>query len=59
VSYTGIIYALGFGFLFFHEVFNVYVSIGIGLMLLGVILNVTFKNAKKEKIELDDKILDR
>ncbi len=57
VSYTGIVYALGFGFLFFHEVFNIYVAIGIGLMLLGVILNVTFK--KKEIIELDDKILDR
>lgn len=59
VSYTGIIYALGFGFLFFHEVFNIWVSIGIGLMLLGVILNVTFKKVKKEIIELDDKILDR
>jgi RarD protein len=59
VSYTGIIYALGFGFLFFHEVFNVYVSIGIGLMLLGVVLNVTFKNKKKEVIELDDKILNK
>lgn len=59
VSYTGIVYALGFGFLFFHEVFNIYVSIGIGLMLLGVILNVTFKNKKKEIIELDDEILDR
>jgi RarD protein len=51
VSYTGIIYALGFGFLFFHEVFNVYVSIGIGLMLLGVVLNVSFKNVKKEIVK--------
>ena len=59
VSYTGIVYALGFGFLFFHEVFNIYVAIGIGLMLLGVILNVTFKSKKKEITELDDKILDR
>ncbi|WP_338814924.1 DMT family transporter [Bernardetia sp. Wsw4-3y2] len=59
VSYTGIVYALGFGFLFFHEVFNIYVAIGIGLMLLGVILNVTFKSKNKEITELDDKILDR
>jgi drug/metabolite transporter (DMT)-like permease len=51
VSYTGVIYALGFGFLFFHEVFNIWVSIGIGLMLLGVVLNVTFKNVKKEIVE--------
>lgn len=50
VSYTGVIYALGFGFLFFQEVFNIWVSIGIGLMLLGVVLNVTFKNVKKEAV---------
>ena len=59
VSYTGIVYALGFGFLFFHEVFNIYVSLGIGLMLLGVILNVTFKNAKEEIIEVIDEISDK
>jgi len=47
VSYIGIIYALGFGFIFFDEVFNLYVFIGIGLMLLGVILNVTFKTKKE------------
>ena len=51
VSYIGIIYALSFGFIFFDEVFNLWVSIGIGLMLLGVILNVTFKKAKEEKIK--------
>ncbi len=59
VSYVGIFYALGFGFIFFDEVFNQYVFIGIGLMLLGVVLNVTFKNKKKEIIELDEEILDR
>lgn len=53
VSYTGIIYALGFGFLFFQETFNIYVSIGIGLMLLGVILNVTFKNKQENTVEID------
>ena len=53
VSYTGIIYALGFGFLFFQETFNIYVFIGIGLMLLGVILNVTFKNKKDILIETE------
>lgn len=51
VSYTGIIYALGFGFLFFQEVFNGYVFLGIALMLLGVILNVTFKSVKKDVVE--------
>ncbi len=51
VSYTGIVYALGFGFIFFQEVFNIYVFMGIALMLLGVILNVTFKSAKKEVIK--------
>ncbi len=59
VSYIGIIYALGFGFIFFDETFNLYVSLGIGLMLLGVVLNVTFKSKKKEVVELEDKILDR
>ena len=54
VSYTGIIYALGFGFLFFQETFNIYVFIGIGLMLLGVILNVTFKNKKDILIETEE-----
>lgn len=43
VNYTGIIYALIFGFIFFKETFNLMTYVGMGLALTGVILNVTLK----------------
>ena len=44
LSYTGIIYALFFGFVFFDEMFSVWSYAGMGLVLLGVILNVRYKH---------------
>lgn len=43
LSYIGIIYALGFGFVFFGETHNLYTYLGMILVLGGVILNITSK----------------
>lgn len=43
VTYTGLVYALIAGFFFFNETFNWIVLSGMGLTLVGVILNVSFK----------------
>lgn len=43
LSYIGIIYALGFGFVFFDETHNLYTYLGMVLVLAGVLLNVTSK----------------
>lgn len=50
VNYTGIIYGLAFGWLFFDEQFNFLTYLGMSLVLLGVILNVGFKNSQKKVI---------
>lgn len=44
LTYIGIIYALLFGFFFFGEMLNVWTYVGMALVLLGVILNVQYKN---------------
>lgn len=46
LRYLGIIYALIFGYLFFDEHFNVYVYSGMGLTILGVVLNIWYKHVK-------------
>jgi drug/metabolite transporter (DMT)-like permease len=46
LNYIGIIYALSFGYLFFGETFNLWSLAGMGLVLLGVILNIRFKQEK-------------
>ena len=43
INYTGIIYVLGFGWVFFGEHFNVMTYLGMGLVLVGVVSNVLFK----------------
>ena len=43
ISYLGIIYAIGFGYVFFDEVLNMYSLIGIALILLAVTLNLGTK----------------
>ncbi len=43
LKYLSIIYALGFGYIFFDEQFNLFVYLGISLIILGVILNVWYK----------------
>ncbi|MEH0154367.1 DMT family transporter [Limibacter armeniacum] len=47
VNYTGIIYGLAFGFLFFGETYDWMVYIGMALVIVGVLLNVTFKKLFK------------
>jgi drug/metabolite transporter (DMT)-like permease len=53
LKYLTIVYALGYGYVFFDESYNWIVFSGIFLILLGVILNVWFKNriehVKKQK----------
>ena len=43
VSYIGIIFALGVGYVFFKETFNMMSYIGMLIVLVGVILNVGYK----------------
>lgn len=43
LNYIGIVYALIFGFIFFGETFNLLTYTGMGLVLLGVILNIRSK----------------
>ena len=44
LNYIGIIYALFFGFILFGETFNAAVYAGMALVLLGVVLNISYKN---------------
>ncbi len=46
LRYLGIIYALIFGYLFFDEHFNFMVYAGMGLTILGVVLNIWYKHAQ-------------
>jgi drug/metabolite transporter (DMT)-like permease len=50
IKYFSIVYALGFGYVFFGEVFPLEVYLGIFLIVLGVILNLVFKSRLKSKI---------
>jgi drug/metabolite transporter (DMT)-like permease len=43
LSYVGIVYALGFGFLIFDETYSLITYLGMILVLAGVLLNVTSK----------------
>lgn len=43
LNYIGILYALGFGFIFFDERFNLLTYFGMALVLSGVILNIRSK----------------
>jgi len=47
LKYLTIIYALGFGYIFFDESFTWQVYAGIVLIILGVILNVVYKSSIK------------
>ena len=49
LKYLTIVYALGYGYVFFDENYNWIVYTGIALILAGVILNVRFKNKKAKK----------
>lgn len=43
LNYIGILYALGFGYVLFEETFNLMTFVGIGVVLVGVFLNVWYK----------------
>lgn len=45
LRYLDIIYALAFGYVFFHEFFNVWVYAGMMFTVLGVILNIWYKHS--------------
>jgi drug/metabolite transporter (DMT)-like permease len=47
LNFIGIIYALGFGYVFFEESFNFMTYIGMTLVITGVVLNIAFKSKKK------------
>lgn len=49
INFIGILYALGFGYAFFHESFNLLTYLGMTAVMVGVVLNVTFKNKKKNE----------
>ncbi|MEM9896557.1 MAG: DMT family transporter [Bacteroidota bacterium] len=46
LSYLGIIYSIGFGYFLFDETYNLITYLGMGLVLLGVILNVLTKKKR-------------
>lgn len=43
LNYLSIIYALSFGFIFFGETFNLMTYVGMALVVVGVLLNVWYK----------------
>lgn len=47
VSYFGIVYALGFGLLFFKETYTLSSYVGMAVVMAGVVLNVVFFGRKK------------
>lgn len=49
INFIGILYALGFGYVLFNETFNFLTYLGMSAVMLGVILNVAFKNKKKNE----------
>lgn len=46
INYTGIIYSLAFGFIIFGETYEFLSYAGMGLVILGIILNLKFKSTK-------------
>ncbi|HAA16166.1 MAG TPA: EamA family transporter [Cytophagales bacterium] len=54
LQYTGIVYGLLYGWLFFDEHLGLMAYVGIGLVLLGVVLNVRFKNRLDARVEVQE-----
>ena len=50
LNYIGIIYALGFGYIFFEESYNVLTYLGMGVVLVGVILNIWYKTRMSKEV---------
>lgn len=51
INFIGVIYALGFGYVLFNEAFNLLTYLGMTCVMLGVILNVIYKNKKEKAYE--------
>lgn len=50
LSFIGIIYALGFGYVLFGETFNLQTYLGMTCVMVGVVLNVIYKNRKTKVV---------
>lgn len=50
LKYVGIVFALGFDFFIFNEKHQLMALVGIGLVLLGVLLNILYKSRLKRKL---------
>ncbi|MHA7101770.1 DMT family transporter [Roseivirga pacifica] len=59
INFVGIIYALGFGYVLFGETFNLLTYLGMTAVMLGVVLNVVYKNKqeKQENEALSDRLV--
>jgi drug/metabolite transporter (DMT)-like permease len=51
IQYIGIVFALLFGFLFFDESYTIKSFTGIFIVLIGVVLNVSYKNRAERQIK--------
>lgn len=49
LTYLGIIFALSYGFIFFDEFFSIPTYLGMAMVLLGLILNMRFRNRENGK----------
>ncbi len=48
LNFIGILYALVFGYVLFHETFNFMTYLGMTLVIVGVILNITYKSKRSQ-----------
>lgn len=53
INFIGIIYAIGFGYVLFDESFNIMTYLGMTALMIGVVLNVIYKNRKKIEVISD------
>ncbi|MDF9800369.1 drug/metabolite transporter (DMT)-like permease [Catalinimonas alkaloidigena] len=56
IRYLGIIYALAFGYIFFDETYNIYAYGGMAVAVLGVILNLWYKQNKLKKSVIAERL---
>lgn len=49
IKYIGIFFALGFGYLFFDESFNIMTYVGMALVMVGVLANLIYKAWRDKK----------
>lgn len=49
LKYVGLIYALGFGWVIFKETFNLMTYMGMFILMVGVVLNIWYKNRLAKK----------